>query len=195
MAAPSLTELLPDLVLLMRRDGSVLARAGGHAVPDLRVPSAGPFEAPWSDATAALIRQLLRRSLAERAASEARVHERGRDYEVRVTAQGPDRAIVVIRPVLQGGADDQADSTAERRPPALDRRGFLKRFRESLSVATLREKSLAVAVAYLDGIPDISQVIATRVSEQVMSTAVLRLSLLASQECRVAAQLVSGTAQ
>ncbi len=96
----ALIELLPDLVLLMRRDGSVLARAGGHGVPDLRVPSAGPFEAPWSDATASLIRQLLRRSLAERSASEARFSEGGRDYDVRVTAQGPDRAIVAIRPVL-----------------------------------------------------------------------------------------------
>lgn len=177
----SLLELLPDLVLLMRRDGSVLARAGGHAVPDLRVPSAGPFETPWSDATSALIRQLLRRSLADRAASEARFHERGRDYEIRVTAQGPDRAVVAIRPVLRTAADEAVETTGERRLAALDRRGFLKRFRESLSVASLREKSLAVAVIYLDGIPDISQVIASRVSDQVMSTAVLRLAALANQ--------------
>ncbi len=127
------------------------------------------------------IRQLLRKSLAERSANEARINERGRDYDVRVTAQGPDRAIVAIRAVLQTATEDPADVTGERRSPALDRRGFLKRFRESLSVATLREKSLAVAVLYLDGIPEISQVIATRISEQVMTTAVLRLAALANQ--------------
>ncbi len=38
-----------------------------------------------------------------------------------------------------------------------------------------------MAVIYLDGIPDISQVIASRVSDQVMSTAVLRLAALANQ--------------
>ena len=42
-------------------------------------------------------------------------------------------------------------------------------------MAALRERPLAVAVIQLDGISDIAQIIATKVSEQIMSTAILRL--------------------
>ena len=43
-------------------------------------------------------------------------------------------------------------------------------FKESLAVATLQEKSIAVAVLYVDGLADIAQIITAKVSEQIMST-------------------------
>jgi len=184
MSADALVDLLPDLVLLIRRDGSLVAHAGGHHVPDLRPASGGKassVEPAWSDATAELVRLLVRRSIAQRAPLESHFHEAGKDYEVRVFAQGPDRAVAVIRAVLPGSPEDTAETTGERPGPELDRRGFLRRFKESMSVATLREKSLAVAVLYIDGIPDIAQIIAARVSEQIMSVAILRLSAQASE--------------
>src|SRR5207245_8991169 len=71
--------------------------------------------------------------------------------------------------------DEALDATRERPLPQLDRRGFLRRFKQSMSVAALREMPLAVAVIHVDGIADIAQIIATRVSEQIMSAAILRL--------------------
>ena len=44
--------------------------------------------------------------------------------------------------------------------PQLDRRGFLKRFKESVAVAALREQQMAIAVIHVDGIADIGQIIA-----------------------------------
>ncbi|MEP7245426.1 MAG: EAL domain-containing protein [Gammaproteobacteria bacterium] len=120
--------------------------------------------------------QLASRAIAFRAATEARFHEAGNHYEARVSAQGPDRALCVIRAVLASAPDDAIDATGERPRPELDRRGFLKRCKESMSLAALREKPIALAVIHLDEIPDISQVIAARVAEQVMSAAILRLS-------------------
>jgi predicted signal transduction protein with EAL and GGDEF domain len=184
MPADALIQLLPDLVLLMRRDGRVIAHAGGEAVPHLRPassPSGEGFTVAWSEPTATLIRQLLRRSIANRATVEARFQERERDYEIRVTAQGPERAVATIRAAFRGSPDEAVDTTAERRRPELDRRGFLRRFKESMSVATLREKSLAIAVLFIDGIPDIAQIIAARVSEQIMSVAIVRLSAQANE--------------
>src|SRR5438045_7598958 len=62
----ALIEGLPDLVLLVRRDGVVLQCGGGHGVPDLR-PSrdlAGQrLEAVWSRHVASLLRQLARRAI------------------------------------------------------------------------------------------------------------------------------------
>lgn len=185
MPADALLELLPDLMLLMRRDGSVIAQGGGQQVQGLRPPaqSAGAAFVPaWSEATAELVKLLVRRSIAQRTTLESRFKEAGQEYDLRVTAQGPDRAVAVIRAVLPGSPDESAESTGSRPRPELDRRGFIRRFKESMSVAVLREKSLAVAVLYIDGLPDIAQIIASRVSEQLMSVAILRLSAQAGAE-------------
>src|SRR6185436_16876823 len=99
MSADALIGLLPDLVMLMRRDGRILAACGGHAVAELRpAPADGEGAAPgWSEATRTLITQLVRRSISQRSTVEARLHEAGRAYDIRATAQGPDRAVVVVR--------------------------------------------------------------------------------------------------
>ncbi|HUQ52209.1 MAG TPA: EAL domain-containing protein, partial [Gammaproteobacteria bacterium] len=81
----------------------------------------------------------------------------------------------VVRPVLAAGSNAGLESTGEHRQLQLDRRGFLRRFKESISVAALRERPVAVAVLYIDEIADIAEIIATRISEQIMSTALARL--------------------
>ncbi|GAC1465127.1 MAG: hypothetical protein PVSMB1_14950 [Gemmatimonadaceae bacterium] len=178
MSADTLIDGLPDLVVLLRRDGVVVAHSGGHGVAELK-PSGDaigkPIEAVWSESLAGLVKQLTRKAIAVRTPTEARFQDRGREYDARVTAQGPDRAICVIRAMLPGAQDDALDATDERPRPQLDRRGFLQRFKESMSVAALREKPIAVAVIHLDGIADIGQIIAARLSEQIMSAAILRL--------------------
>ncbi len=169
MQSRDLLDALPDLVLLVKRDGTPVAHGGGQAVPELK-----PASPQWSEALATLVRQLTRKAIAERAPAEARATERDRHYEVRVTPQGPDRAVCVIRPTLSN-ASAALDATGELRQLQLDRRGFLRRFKESISVAALREQPVAVAVLYIEEIPDIAEIIATRVSEQIMSTALARL--------------------
>ena len=176
MPADTLIGLLPDLVVLMRRDGRVLAMDGGHGVPDLQPSGDAVGEPTWSDATRTLVVQLVRRSISLRTTADARFHELDHHYEARATAQGPDRAIVLIRAVLKETAEDTPDITGERPRPELDRRGFMRRLKESVTLASLQEKSLAVAVLHVDGISDIAQIIATRVSEQVLNVAILRLS-------------------
>src|SRR5580704_7370345 len=178
LSMTALIEGLPDLVLLVRRDGVVLQCGGGQGVPDLR-PSRDctgqRLEAVWSRPVAALLKQLTRRAIAVRATTEARFEDGGCAYEARASAHGPERAICVVRAATAGTHDDALDSTDERPRLQLDRRGFLRRFKESMSLAALREMPLAVAVIHVDGIADIAQIIATKVSEQIMSVAILRL--------------------
>src|SRR5437879_6491560 len=176
--ADALLEGLPDLVLVVRRDGVVLQCGGGHGVPDLR-PSrdlAGQrLEAVWSRPVASLLRQLARRAITSRTIAEARFEDGGCAYEVRASAHGPERAICVVRAAAAAPPEDALDATDERPRPQLDRRGFLRRFKQSMSVAALREMPLAVAVIHVDGIADIAQIIAPKVAEQIMSAAILRL--------------------
>jgi predicted signal transduction protein with EAL and GGDEF domain len=56
-----------------------------------------------------------------------------------------------------------------------DRRNFLRRFQESLSMATLRERATAVAVIHIDGVADLSRIMDTQIADQVMSAAVARI--------------------
>src|SRR6267378_439745 len=176
--ADALIEGLPDLVVVVRRDGVVLQWGGGHGVPDLR-PSRDitgqRLEGVWSRPVAALLKQLTRRAIAVRATTEARFEDGGCAYEARASAYGPERAICVVRAAAAGTHDDALESSDERPRLQLDRRGFLRRFKESMSLAALREMPLAVAVIHVDGIADIAQIIATKLSEQIMSAAILRL--------------------
>ena len=174
----ALIDHLPDLVVLLRRDGIVVAHSGGHGVGDLKpaADSSGQrIEAVWSDSVAGHISQLTRKAIALRTTTEARFQDGGREYEARVSPQGPDRAICVIRALLAASQDGALETSDERPRPQLDRRGFLRRFKESMSLAALRETPVAVAVIHVDGIADIAQIIAARVSEQIMSAAILRL--------------------
>jgi len=81
----------------------------------------------------------------------------------------------VIKPVLRGDDDATLDSTAEHAHPQFDRRGFLRRLRKSMSTAALAEKPTAVAVIHVEGVTDIARLIDSRLSEQLINLAILRL--------------------
>jgi EAL domain-containing protein (putative c-di-GMP-specific phosphodiesterase class I)/GGDEF domain-containing protein len=178
MSAQALVDSLPDLVLLVQRDGLVVAHAGGSCVTPLKPVGSGAAlrcEQLWPEPVALLIRQLVRKAIAERTTTEMGFEDRGNRYEARCSAQGPDRAICVIRPVLHDAGDAGLDSTAEHVAPQLDRRGFLRRFRNSMQMAALAEKPAAVAVLHLEGVADVARLIDSRLSEQLLHAAILRL--------------------
>ena len=154
----------------------MLAQGGGRDTAGLK-PSAEangkPLEASWPAHIAALLRQLTRRSIAQRATVEARFESGGSEYTVQVSPRGPDRAVCIV----SGCAGAAPDDTGARPALQLDRRGFLQRFKESMSWAALRETPMALAVIHIEGLADIAQVLASQVSEQVMSAAIRRLPL------------------
>ena len=175
----SLIRSLPDLVIGVRRDGVILAVNAGHGVGALKPAgdSVGKqLVEVWPESVAELVKQLTRKAISTRNTAEAHFQDRGFEYEARATAQGPDRAICVIRSVTRDVLSETIEASAERLAPQIDRRGFLKRFKESTAMASLREKPLAVAIIHIEGLADIAQAIAPKLSEQIMTSAVLRLS-------------------
>jgi predicted signal transduction protein with EAL and GGDEF domain len=180
-AAPSgsdlLVEALPDLAVLIRRDGMVLAQGGGRDTAGLQPGSAAagePLGASWPAPVAALLLQLARKSIAQRTTAEARFTRDGTEYEVRVSPRGPERAVCIVRTTGRAAAGEGPD-LGPPLSPQLERRGFLQRFKESMSWAALRETRVALAVIHLDGLADIAQVLASQMSEQVMSAVLYRL--------------------
>ncbi|HXZ58759.1 MAG TPA: GGDEF domain-containing phosphodiesterase [Steroidobacteraceae bacterium] len=174
-SADSLIRALPDLVVGIRRDGVILALNGGHGVPQLHpgADSVGrALPQVWPEAIAQLLHALTRKALASRASAEARFAAHGSEFEVRVSAQGPQRVIAVIRAAHAAGAPESDIPAA----PRIERRGFLRRFKQWSALAALREQPLAVAVIHVEGIAEIAQTIAPGVAEQIMTAAIVRLS-------------------
>jgi len=175
----ALLDALPDLVLLLRRDGTLVSVTGGCNVQDLRPVNGSEgkdLESFWPAPVAQLIRQLARRAIAIRQAAEADFTDGESRYEARVTPQGPDRVICVIRASLIVSSKENPAARDEVAQTLPDRRGFLRRLKESMSVASLKEQPLAVVMVRVDGILDIAQVIDSKVSDQVIGIAFRRIS-------------------
>jgi EAL domain-containing protein (putative c-di-GMP-specific phosphodiesterase class I)/GGDEF domain-containing protein len=172
----NLADALPDLVLLVRRDGRILSRAGGSGVPALASAAASvdTIDAAFSETAAGIIRQSVRRAIAQRDSLDVTFSNGGAAHEMRVTAKAPDRAICAIRIAGAGKGEDAAEGGDLTRPQ-FDRRGFLRRFNDTLSQAAIQERPAALAVIQIDGLADIARTVDAKVSEQVLSTAVGRL--------------------
>ena len=180
MTDSSFIQSLPELILLIRRDGTLLSAAGGRGIPALRALGGWEEEAfspAWPQSVSTLISQLARRAIADRGASEARFELAGEGFEVRVTAMGQDRCACVLRAVAAAAPMDRRVAASARPEP--DRRGFLRRLKEAVSSARLRESPLALAVLQIDDVTELGRVIAPRVSEQIVGSALQKVLQLA----------------
>jgi len=181
----SLLQQLPELIVFVRRDGTLLHVEGGRGVPALRALGSwrqDVFEPAWPGQVAALLAQLARRAIADRGRSEARFNLGAELFEVRAAALGQDRCACMIRAATGTTAAERdrrvaGDGTGA---PAADRRGFLRRLREALASARLREQPLAVAVIQIEDITELGRVITPRICEQIVHGALQGLAALAA---------------
>jgi predicted signal transduction protein with EAL and GGDEF domain len=175
----ALIEALPDLALLLRRNGVVLAVAGGQGLGSLKVTVeqvGKSCDAFWPSPVAEVVKRLTQGAIGFRKSTQATFQHLDQHFEARVHPQGPNRVLCVLRRLETLVPDDTLDSTDIRPRPHSDRRGFLRRFKESMSLATLCEKPAALVVIHLDGLSDIALAFDSSTTDQVVSTATLRLS-------------------
>jgi len=176
--ADSLSAALPDLAVLLRRDGVVLDLVGGRSVGTLalsRDATGKHIEALWPDQVALTAMRALRRAIAQRKTIDLNFEHADAGYELRVVAQGPDRALCVIRLAAGARGSEEHGAGDDLQRPQFDRRGFLRRFHDTLSQAAIQEHPAALALLHLEGAADIARVVDSKVAEQVLSAAILRL--------------------
>lgn len=174
MSARDLIDSLPELVLQLRRDGSMVACAGGRGVSALAALGGwrdDAFVPAWPEEFAALLAQLSRRAIADRSTCEARAQVGSDHFEIRAMAQGMDRCICVVRAAASDVLPDRRRSVPGEAPPELDRRGFLRRLKDALALARLREKPLAVVIIRIEDVTELGRVMAAGVSEQIIRSA------------------------
>jgi EAL domain-containing protein (putative c-di-GMP-specific phosphodiesterase class I)/GGDEF domain-containing protein len=175
--AESLSDALPDLVVLVRRDGIILGHFGGRgaAITPTEDPTGQHLASVWPEPLAQGIQQAVRRAIALRTTLDVVLTVAEEVYEVRTVAQRADRALCVIRTRAAGNPSEDTAAAEELSRPQFDRRGFLRRFHDSLARAAIQETPAALALLHVDGISDIARVVDARIAEQVLSTAILRL--------------------
>jgi EAL domain-containing protein (putative c-di-GMP-specific phosphodiesterase class I)/GGDEF domain-containing protein len=176
--AESLSTALPDLVVMIRRDGVILDVLGGRGVGALALARdriGQGVEAVWPDPVALSVMRATRHAIAQRKTVDTTFKNGDASYELRAIAQAPDRALCVIRAAAQRNSLDEPGSSDELARPQFDRRGFLRRFHDTLSQASMEETPAALALLHLDGVADIARVVDSKIADQVLSAAILRL--------------------
>ncbi len=176
MNSDSLIEAMPDFLGFIRPDGLVVRHIGGFKLPLFqgRGSLAGRhLEELLDEASCKLLMRLVRRCLADRANCESEFSVAGADYLARISPQGPERALCIIRQVASAGEGGPASTSAVTE--GLERSDFLNRLRRSVTDSVLRERPLALAFIFLDGLADIGRLIDFSIREQIVGEMLGRL--------------------
>jgi predicted signal transduction protein with EAL and GGDEF domain len=170
-------QALPDLTIVVRRDGVILANLGGHEFGVATRPGAlseRRLEDVWSPKVATEIAQLCRRALKLRGPVEGTIRQPDFTADLRVRPQGIDRALIVMR------APHAA--TGKHSPVrAADCTEFARAFCGAITNAQLRETHVALAVVHLRDLRALSKAHGSSVAERVAAGVLERAMFTDSQ--------------
>ena len=152
----ALARSLPDLAMIVRRDGVILSCVGGNAVRGL---NSGEEEIPgrsiqdlWPEAMSSHMLQTVRRILKTRKPAQQRYQDGETKYEMRFQVQGFDRVLVVCRDLGAGATANDSGLYEKGGGLMLPHRdAFEKSLRMALDMAALREDTVGVALIHLGG--------------------------------------------
>ncbi len=176
MTDDSLIQALPELIAFVGRDGTVLRHLGGRALGfgiDGHLAGSRLTDI-WPEEVAAVIHQMIRRSLRDRGTSDAefRIGERG--FEVRIAAHGRDRVLCIVREARKTNPNDQ-DFVRENNPVAIERRALFTRLNQSIAETQLREQPLAILLIHMQGILELGRILDFGIVDQVAATQLDRI--------------------
>ena len=183
----SLIQALPDLVAFVRRDGVITACLGGRRLADRPAPEllvGRNIVDTWLAPVAPRLTQMLRKALASRVNVTSSYVDGDRCYEARVSPQGRERVLCVIRDMTEATAavgTRATDAPAAAAAGGMERRGFMQRMKQSIADATLSESPLALCVIHLGGLADIGRSIDFSIADRVATAALRRLPQCANE--------------
>ena len=170
---------LPDLALIVRRDGVILSCVGGNAVRGLdneqEIPGSN-IAALWPESISGHVLQTVRRILKTRKTAQHRYQEGELSLEMRFQVQGFDRVLVVCRDLGQGATTNDSglypQGEGNRASAMLAHRdGFEKSLRMALDMAALREGLVAVALIHIGGYVTYQRVFDSALANKLLESA------------------------
>jgi EAL domain-containing protein (putative c-di-GMP-specific phosphodiesterase class I)/GGDEF domain-containing protein len=167
---------LPDLALIVRRDGVILSCVGGNAMRGL---NSGEEEIPgraitglWPESIATHVLQTVRRILKTRKPAQQRYQEGELNLEMRFQVQGFDRVLVVCRDLGQGVTSNDSglyEKTSGLLLPHRD--AFEKSLRMALDMAALREDTVGVVLIHIGGYSTYRRVFDSALANRLLESA------------------------
>ena len=172
---------LPDLALIVRRDGIVLSCVGGQAVRGLetleqQIPGSH-IQTLWPESISGHVLQTIRRILKTRKTAQQRYREGQFALEMRFQVQGFDRVLIVCRDLGQGATSNDsglyANNSLAQGPSAMlpHREGFEKSLRMALDMAALREESVGVVLIHIGGYVTYQRVFDSALANKLLESA------------------------
>ena len=172
----ALARSLPDLAMIVRRDGVILSCVGGNAVRGL---NPGDAELPgrsigdlWPESIATHVLQTARRILKTRKPAQQRYQEGDLNLEMRFQVQGFDRVLVVCRDLGAGVTSNDSglyEKSAGLMLPHRD--AFEKSLRMALDMAALREDTVGIALIHIGGYSTYQRVFDSALANRLMEAA------------------------
>jgi EAL domain-containing protein (putative c-di-GMP-specific phosphodiesterase class I)/GGDEF domain-containing protein len=171
---------LPDLALIVRRDGVILSCVGGNAVRGLNAPEdeipGRNVDALFPESIASHLLQTVRRILKTRKAAQHRYQEGDLALEMRFQVQGFDRVLVVCRDLGAGVTSNDSglypNSGANAASAMLPHRdGFEKSLRMALDMAALREDTVGVVLIHIGGYVTYQHVFDSALANRLLESA------------------------
>ena len=184
-------QALPDLVLVVHRNGTVLTCLGGRHLGEASMPQdlAGrALDTIWPESIASRLMQLVRRVLKTREAVRHPCTDGNRSYEARVSVQGRDQALLVFRDVTEASeARQEGGPPAAGEPPAMpSREVFLSRSEALLAHACLAEQRAALCLVHLGDLESIALTLGLEQGERLVRLAGDRLARLTREDAGAA---------
>src|SRR6185437_6103974 len=99
MSGTNLLEALPDLIVLLHRDGTLVRCHGGRGVAALQPAADGvgkPVEVSWPESVASLAKRLAAEVFASRKTAESAFEHGDHRYDMRMSIYGADTLLCVI---------------------------------------------------------------------------------------------------
>lgn len=167
---------LPDLALIVRRDGVILSCVGGNAVRGMNSTdddmTGSSVDAIWPESIAAHVMQTVRRILKTRKPAQQRYQEGDLNLEMRFQVQGFDRALVVCRDLGAGVSSNDSGLYPKSDGAMLAHRdGFEKSLRMALDMSALREDMVGVALIHIGGYVTYQRVFDSALANRLLDAA------------------------
>ena len=167
---------LPDLALIVRRDGVILSCVGGNAVRGLAAPEdeipGRNVDSLFPESIASHLLQTVRRILKTRKPAQHRYQEGELALEMRFQVQGFDRVLVVCRDLGAGVTSNDSGLYPNTSGALLPHRdGFEKSLRMALDMAALREDTVGVVLIHIGGYVTYQHVFDSALANRLLESA------------------------
>ena len=180
---------IPDLTLLVRRDGLIMSNLGGREIGvatrpgNLRGKSLAEL---WPVNIATDLNKLVRRVLKGRTQSDGSFDHDRRRFEVRVHPLGVDRVLMVIRSIVAGDQErgDASLTNALGGADGGDCALFARKLCDAVANARLRGTQVALAIAQFVDLPGIVNAFGPPLGRMLVVSALERIGELTPPAAR-----------